>query len=169
MVPLMVQEGYVHAGQDDMDAIASAAEICSSMDLVQTEVMSSQEWGLLPLLVANTVAVTRTVKGNAPFQLFPSVLGKMSKRAKHEGWLEDMGRRIHVVDGLRMDYFPGLKGAVFTPLLKGDIKGTLIAMDKLGLTRDDVLEALMEIGFYVVEIPTRVKSALTREWNKRGE
>jgi len=168
MVPLMVQEGYVHAGQDDMDAISSAAEMCSSMDLVQTQVMSTQEWGLLPLLVANTVAITRTVKGNAPFQLFPSVLGKMSKRAKHTSWLQDMGRRVSVVDGLRMDYFLGLKGAVFAPLLKGDIKGTLSVMDKLGLTRDDVLEALMEIGFYGVDIPTKIKSALTREWNKCG-
>jgi hypothetical protein len=79
-----------------------------------------------------------------------------------------MGRRVSVVDGLRMDYFLGLKGAVFTPLLKGDIKGTLSVMDKLGLTRDDVLEALMEIGFYGVDIPTKVKSALTREWNKCG-
>jgi hypothetical protein len=49
---------------------------------------------------------------------------------------------------------------------KPDIKGAIQRMDAVHLTRDHLMENITENLFYPTEIPTKVKTAFTREYNK---
>jgi len=171
MVPLMVQEAYVSAGQNDMETIAVAAETLSFQDGIQRVVGRQQEWSLLPHIVASSVSVAKRVPGNAPFQLFPQVLGKMSKQRKQLRWMEDLTRRVGGgcrVSEMRLGQADVLRTVLVSRLQGGapDIKGVIQTMDEMRMTREDVMEVLNVVLFGGVAIPTKVKTAFTREWKK---
>jgi replication factor C subunit 1 len=171
LIPLMIQEAYVHAGRSDMEAIAEAAEAVCRGDGVTRRVYQTQDWGLIPHAVAASIEVVRRVPGNAPFQIFPQVLGKTSKQRKQVRWMEDMGRRVsRGMRGstFRMDMAETLRKKMVRELIAegSPFRHTIQAMDEMGLTRDDLLEALEETGFESISLPTTLRSAFTREWNK---
>jgi hypothetical protein len=73
------------------------------------------------------------------------------------------------VENLRLDYVGPLQHIILDPLKDADkqqIKKTMTQMKEIGLTRDDVMETFMEVSFDKIEIPTKIKTAFTREWNK---
>jgi replication factor C subunit 1 len=173
LIPLMVQEAYVHAGRSDMEAIAEAAEAVGRGDILTRRVYQTQDWGLIPHAVASSIEVVRRVPGTAPFQLFPQVLGKTSKQRKQVRWMEDMGRRVGLKGStFRMDVSETLRTRMVTDLVAegAPFRHTISVMDTMGLTRDDVFEALEEVSLVPVAqrmaIPTALRSAFTREWNK---
>lgn len=170
MIPLMVSEAYVTAGRDSLDDVVRAAELISDSDIMDRRIHQRQDWGLLPHYVAATVSVTKIVKGYAPFQIFPQWLGKNSKRLKHKRWMMDLGQKLHSSSsgGLRLDYIDSLQRIIGGVLAadKPDIKGAISALDELGLTRDDFMEAIGDVVLDGIEIPTKVKTAFTREYNK---
>ena len=167
MVPLMVQEAYISAAHT-VEELELASERISYGDTMHSTLWKTQDWSLLPLLVQNTVSVSRLVSGPAPFQIFPQLLGKMSKKAKHVRFIEDMAKRQRCSSSvMRLDYVDTLQLIVAKPLLeKSDIKGTITLMKGIGMTRDDLLETIPAVVSQPLEIPTKVKTALTREWNK---
>jgi hypothetical protein len=79
---------------------------------------------------------------------------------------EKTGRRRG--DEMRLDYVTPLQTMIFGPLggEKADIKGVMARMDDMGWTRDDVMENLQEVCLEAMEVPTKVKTAFTREYNK---
>jgi replication factor C subunit 1 len=175
LVPLMVQEAYVHAGRSDMEAIAEAADAVCRGDEVTRRVYQTQDWGLVPHAVAATIAAVRRVPGGAPFQIFPQVLGKTSKQRKQVRWMEDMGRRVG--RGLRGSTFRmEMAGVLRQRVVEGMVgegapfRKTMAVMDEMGVTRDDVFEALEEVSLVPaakrVVVPTALRAAFTREWNK---
>jgi len=169
MVPLMVQEAYVAASKDSLDNIVAAAEFISDGDLFQRRLQKTQDWSLLPQIVQTTVAAARTVSGPAPFQIFPQLLGKNSKRMKHMRLMEDMSRsQTCSKKALRLDSAEWYQQILLKPLLveKPNIKGTIQRMMAMKLTRDDVLDTLDNVLFTPIEVPTKVKTAFTREYNK---
>lgn len=171
MIPLMVSEAYVAAGKDSLDDIVRAAELVSTGDIMDRRIHQRQDWGLLPHYVANVVSTTKVVKGYAPFQIFPQWLGKNSKRLKHRRWMSDLSRKLRSgsgVGGMRLDYADALQQIVCGGLVtdKPDIKGAIQILDELGLTRDDFMEAIGDVVLGGIEIPTKVKTAFTREYNK---
>jgi len=171
LIPLMVQEAYVSAGQSDMETIAVAAEGLSFQDGIQRVVGRCQEWSLLPHVVAGSVSVAKRVPGNAPFQLFPQLLGKMSKQRKQQRWMEDLTRRVGGgcrVSEMRLGQADVLRTVLVSRLQGGapDIKGVIQTMDEMRMTREDVMEVLDAVLFGGVVIPTKVKTAFTREWKK---
>ena len=134
-----------------------------------TLLWKTQDWSLLPLQVATTVAVAKTVSGPAPFQIFPQYLGKNSKRLKHQRWMDAMAKKMRCnTEVMRMDYAGPLRASLIAPLQqeKPDIKQLIQRLDSLQLTRDDLMETLCEVSLTPVEIQTKVKTAFTREWNK---
>lgn len=169
MIPLMVQEAYVAASKNSLEDAVRAAEFISCGDLIDKRIHTKHDWGLLPHLVQSTVAAARTVSGPAPFQIFPSWLGKNSKRMKHVRYMDDVAGKLFCSNAdLRLDYAEPL-GTILTAPLRGDkpdIKGVIGVMDSLRLTRDDLMENLAEVMFDKVEIPTKTKTAFTREYNK---
>ncbi len=173
MVPLLVQEAYLGAtekcrGRDGLAAAAAAADRMSDWDLLDSRIGRSQAWGLLPAAMMSVVGAAKAANGPPPWQFFPSWLGKNSKRLKHRRLLQDMRSRMGATDPNLMDTRNLLRTTLFDshkPV--GDIVAEL---DGLGLTRDDMLETLVETCMKgddaEVNMETKKKSALTREWKK---
>lgn len=168
MIPLMVQEGYLAASQSIEEA-RKASEWLSFGDTIEKRIHCSQEWDLIPDFVQCSIATTKTVSGKAPFQLFPQWLGKNSKGLKHSRYMKELADKMRCnVNTLRLDYVDSLQTILLTTLTneKPDIKGLITQLDEMGWTRDDVMENLQEVCLDPLEIPTKVKTAFTREYNK---
>ncbi len=169
MVPLMVQEGYLAASGDNLEAAMRSAESLSFGDTVERRVHTTQDWGLIPHFVQSSVAVAKTVPGFAPFQLFPQWLGKNSKTQKHLRYMKELGEKMRCLPHeMRLDYADHLQTILLKPLSdeKPDLKKVIGAMDEYDLSRDNVMEQLYEVCLNPVDIPTKVKTAFTREYNK---
>jgi len=170
MIPLMVQEAYVSAARDDVEELEKASDLVSHGDLIQTATWKTQDWSLLPLSVANTVSVVHAVSGPAPFNIFPQILGKMSKKSKHARYIENLARKERVsASTMRLTYADPLQTIMVTPLLaeKPNIGIAVDELMKRGWDRDDLLEHLPAVLSTPMEIPTKVKGAITREFTKR--
>jgi replication factor C subunit 1 len=177
LIPLMVAEGYAATTDRSRDRCsealklercARAAEAIGEWDILERRIRSSQQWTTLPYAVSAIVRAATVCNGTPPFQLFPSWLGKHSKRLKHRRWFSDMGRRI----GHRSDVFDTcdlLRQRVFRTGASGiDIVNSLC---ELGLTRDDMMETLTDTVYKGdegrIQLDTKTKGAVTREWKKR--
>jgi replication factor C subunit 1 len=171
LIPLMIQEAYVYAGQDDMKAIEEAADELSHGDIMTRKVYQTQNWGLIPHAISQPLCAVKKVPGKAPFQIFPQLLGKMSKQRKHARLMEDMARRItggRSASVMRLDYAEPLRRVIAKEFLheKPSMEKIIQHMESFGVTRDDLFESLEETGCEPIVIPTKVKTAFTREWNK---
>jgi len=173
MISLMVAEGYVGAtgrGVDAMDRCAEAALSLGQHDLLDKRIHQSQAWGLLPASVLSVVGTAVHAGGSAPSQLFPSWLGKQSKRSKHlrlhrslrdHGRFGDTAATLDARSLCRMRLFrSGRSGP--------EVVDELMS---LGLTRDDMMETLVDTVFpgdeSTVQLDSKTKGAITREWKKR--
>ena len=173
MVPLMVQEAYLAASRT-LDEAVDAAEQVSFGDLISCRQWKTQDWSLLPHVVHSTVATSRKISGPCPFQIFPKLLGKNATRGKHRRFLEDIARsRGRSASSMRLEETEAIQTILLKPLslLKGEksdipaIQTIISRMDTIRLNRDQLLEGL-DIVFRSIEIPTKVKSMFTREYNK---
>jgi replication factor C subunit 1 len=169
MVPLMVYEAYAAAAVD-IDELEAAAERLSFGDVMtKQQQQNMNDWTLLPHIVSNTTAVSKMVSGPTPHQIFPQLLGKESKRTKHKGWCKDLAYRMDIpVKKMRLDYM----GSIHTILLswlfyskKDGAKEAVQNMTELGLLRED-LDTFHDLSMEKMEIPTKNKSAITREFTK---
>jgi replication factor C subunit 1 len=163
MIPLMVQEAYA-AASTDIDELAAAAERLSFGDVISKQVMT--DWTLLPHVVSNTTAVTKMVTGYTPSQIFPSFLGKESKRSKHRGWCQDLAKRMDIpTKKMRLDYMGTIHTILMNWIMYKDKKDAVKEMTEMGIIRED-LDTLHDLSMEKVEIPSKTKSALTREFTK---
>lgn len=174
MVPLMVQEAYLAASKSLDEAVAASEQI-SFGDMMSTRQWKTQDWSLLPHVIHSTVATSRNVTGPCPFQIFPQLLGKNSKKMKHRRWMEDVARvRGHSASSMRLDEAEPLRTILLRPLssLKGEkgdlpiIHNIIQRMDAMDLSRDHLLENVSETVFGSIDIPTKVKTIFTKEYNK---
>ena len=182
MIPLMIAEGYVAAAgkprgsgprPDDtvlVQRCASAGSYLGDYDILDRRIRGSQTWSLMPYAVSSVVSAAVSVEGIAPFQIFPSWLGKQSKRLKHRRWLRDMRSR-GVLGGSgegMLDTLDCLRSMLF---LKGksapEIVGRLV---DIGATRDDMLDTIADMTYKEdsgrVALDTKTKGGITREWKK---
>ena len=169
MVPLMVQEAYA-AATIDLDELEAAAERLSFGDVMtRQQQMNMNDWTLLPHIVSNATAVTKMVSGPAPNQIFPQFLGKESKRTKHKGWCKELAYRMDIpVKKMRLDYMGSIHTLVMSWLFytkKEGAKEAVHNMTELGLLREDI-DTIHDLSMEKVEIPTKNKSAITREFTK---
>ena len=174
MVPLMVQEAYLAASKSLDEAVAASEQI-SFGDMMSTRQWKTQDWSLLPHVVHSTVATSRKVSGPCPFQIFPQLLGKNSKKMKHRRWMEDVARtRGRSASSMRLDEAEPLRSILLRPLssLKGEkgdlpvIQQLIGRLDTIRLSRDQLLENVCETVFGDIDVPTKVKTMFTREYNK---
>ncbi len=173
LVPLMVAEAYVAAAQrgggtavTQLERCVRAADACCDADIYDRVVTSRGAWGLAPAVTNAVVRAARTAGGSAPFQIFPQWLGRASKRAKHRRWLADLGARSGVDRSALPDASCAWRRALFEMKDPAQICDALCAAR---LTRDDMMETLVETAFYEEEakMDTKLKGAVTRAWNKR--
>jgi replication factor C subunit 1 len=167
MIPLMVQEAYIASSKHSLDDVVTASEFISTADLMDKYIHQKQDWNLLPHYVQNVAAAAKSVSGPTPFQIFPQWLGKNSKRLKHRRYMDDLSSKVNCSnDNFRLDYADAIYQILLAPLMDtANIKNTIKTMDSLRLTRDDLLN-LQEILIDPIEIPTKTKTAFTREYNK---
>jgi replication factor C subunit 1 len=167
MVPLMVQEAYA-AASSSIEELEAAADRLSLGDMMTKQLYRDMnDWTLLPHIVSNAAAVTKMVTGPAPNQIFPQFLGKESKRTKHRTWSKDMAYRMDIpVKKMRLDYMGAIHTLVLNWLLKKDgAKEAAKNMTELGLIRED-LDTIQDLSMEKMEIPTKNKTAVTREFTK---
>ena len=173
MIPLMVGEGYIQAAEKSKQGAATSLDRCwkaadslTAWDLLDHRIRRNQAWGLLPAAAAATVQAAEAAAGPAPFQIFPSWLGKYSKRLKHRRYLRDIRNCMGGEDNL-LDTRDMLRCRLYDPVLSP--QQVVTELKELGLTRDMMLESLAETAFSGMEpvMDTKKKAALTREWNKQ--
>jgi replication factor C subunit 1 len=177
MVPLMVGEAYAAAAGrgrgsdvDKLAACASAAEDLSVWERLDARIHRSQAWGLLPSAAACVVKAALDTHGPAPFELFPKLLGKMSKRGKIRRAQADLRRRSGFgSEGDFLDQRELMRAYLFRVSNPTAICDTL---DSFGMTRDDMFETLSETVFTgdekTVAIDSKLKAAISREMGKRA-
>ena len=171
MIPLMVAEGYIGAtmkSRNGLENATVAAGYIGLYDIMDRSLRKTMNWSLLPGTLMNIVSAAEVADGSAPFQIFPSWLGKNSKRLKHRRMVRRLRGRLCTADD-EVDTRDLLRTRLFqnTRTVK-DIVADLV---DYGLTRDDMLETLVETVFTgdenAVKLDTKMKSAITREWKKR--
>jgi replication factor C subunit 1 len=169
MVPLMVQECYLTASRSLEEAVA-ASEMISDGNIMQRRLLTSQEWALLPSIVATTIGASRTVSGSAPFNIFPKSLGKGSSRRAQEARLQEIGRTRKISGAsFRLEEADSMYSILARPLLVEPplIADTVARLDAIGLTRDDLMESIEGV-VTPLGISTKTRSAFTRLYNKKN-
>jgi replication factor C subunit 1 len=170
MIPLMVQEAYIASSKHSLDDIVKASEFISTADLMDKYIHQKQDWNLLPHYVQNVASAAKSVSGPTPFQIFPQWLGKNSKRLKHRRYMDDLSSKVNCSNAdFRLDYADAVYQILLAPLIDNaasNIKNAIKTMDTLRLTRDDLVDKLQEVLINPIEIPTKTKTAFTREYNK---
>lgn len=179
MVPLMIGEAYAAAAgrgrgseTERLEACAAAADRMSSWELLDARIHRNQAWGLLPAAAVAVVSAAAAARGPAPSQIFPSLLGKMSKRGKLRRTQGDLRRRAGLGSEEALADARGLlRARLFVS--SGDAGRICDTLEGMGLTRDDMFETLTETVFTgdekTVALDTKLKTAITREMNKRSE
>jgi replication factor C subunit 1 len=172
LVPLMVAEGYVAAAgkriAGGIERCAAAGSYLGMYDVMDRALRRTMNWVLLPSVLLNIVGAAAAADGPAPFQIFPSWLGKNSKRLKHRRMLTTMRRNgrfgsdMNLVESRSL-----LRARLFRHKDATDVVNDLVS---LGLTRDDMLDTLVDTTFSdeVVTLDSKLKAGITREWKKRG-
>jgi hypothetical protein len=178
MVPLMIGEAYPAAAAkgrgsdlDRLAAAANAAEAMSNWDLIDARVMRSQAWGLLPAATCAVVGAASAARGPAPFQIFPALLGKMSKRGKLRRAQADLRRRANIgTEEALADMRGLLRARLF--VAGGEAGAICDTLEGMGLTRDDMFETLSETVFTgdekTVALDSKLKAAISREMGRRS-
>jgi replication factor C subunit 1 len=176
LVPLMVGEGYIAAAAaargvpvaTQLERIANASDHLVAWDVLDRRIHRTQAWGLLPAATLEIVSAAAAAGGQTPPQFFPSWLGKNSKRLKHRRLLADMRSRLGTTGALGADELELLRMHLFKGA--GDAKGVVGRLRDFGLSREDMMETLVETTFKgfedAVSLDTKLKAAITREWNK---
>lgn len=181
MIPLMIAEGYIatcdrpRAGVPNQDELSRLRRCCVAgsymgiYDILDRRIHSTQVWASLPYAVTAVASVAAVCEGTAPFNIFPSWLGKQSKRMKHRRWIQDMRSRLRCGSGEDiLDRMDTLRCRLF----KKDRPAETIVSDLISykLTRNDMLDTLVDLTYKGdearVALDTKVKSAVTREWKK---
>ena len=156
MVPLMVQESYINASRT-LEEASIASDFISDGDVIDTRGRETNDWNVLPYYAQSTVAASKSVSGST-YVRFSSWLGKNSKKLKHQRFMKDFSR----FSNFRLDYADPLYH-ILSPLT--DIKSIIKRMDEMNITRDDI-ENIGSVLLEKIEIPTKTKTAFTREYNK---
>jgi replication factor C subunit 1 len=181
MIPLMIAEGYIatcdrpRAGVQKQDEVSRLGRCCVAgsylglYDILDRRIHTTQIWAALPYAVSVVASVALVCEGVAPFNIFPSWLGKQSKRLKHRRWINDIRSRLRCGSGEDiLDRMDTLRCRLFK---KDRSAGTIVSdLVLYKLNRDDMLETLVDLTYKGdearVAMDTKVKSAVTREWNK---
>jgi replication factor C subunit 1 len=167
MVPCMVEEGCTGAAKSLKQALAAAEHITHG-DVLNERMQHTQDWSLLPYRVAFVIGAAHAVKGEVPYNIFPSWLGKYSTRRKNGRLLQSVALQTHyTADATRLDLLPCVDrlvlGSEKGPL---DTKRAVSMLDTIGIDRDTYMEGVRELIFEPAEIASKDKAALTRAYNK---
>ncbi|KAI8915005.1 replication factor RFC1 C terminal domain-containing protein [Powellomyces hirtus] len=166
---------------ETLACMANAADSISLGDLVDRIQRGTQNWSLMPVhAVLSTVRPCFFTHGGLGGMVgFPSWLGKNSTQTKNGRQLKEVQShmRLHISGSkseVRLNYLPALASALTVPLAtEGEdaIEDVIQFMDDYYLNKED-RDAVLELGIdkkmakMAKDIPTSVKTAFTRIYNK---
>ena len=192
--PLMVQENYIkctpsYAARNVMlkqksylDFLSMAAESISYSDVVDGHIHgTNQDWSLSPFFgFTSCVLPGFFAAGGIGGRIdFPSWLGQNSKAGKYHRILKEISLHSSLkiptsARELRLSYMPTIYQVISTPLVSEGTEGihsVIDFLDSYDFLKED-FDAIFEFSFdgpkLWKSIPTKVKSALTRTYNKES-
>ncbi len=185
IAPLFVQENYLKVKPkcgDVLDRVAKTADALSLGDNVDRRIRSNQAWSLLPTMaVFSSVMPGEYMEGHFTSPInFPAWLGKNSNTNKRKRLAQEIHDHTRIATSgsrtsIRLDYAQFLVTAIVKPLIDEGLDGVpkaLEVMKSYHLLRED-LDSLMELTAWGAtkspweKVDSRVKAALTREYNKK--
>jgi len=191
LVPLFVQENYLNVEPakaknkiDHLETISRTADLLSWGDTIDRQIRTDQNWSLLTQkAMFSTVMPCELMRGRMHGQItFPSWFGRFSKQNKFRRLTQQLCLHTACTTSASgatwaMDYAPALRQRTTAPLLRptavtdGSVQNVVKALDAYALTLED-RDAILEITKWpdcsdpVAEIPSKLKAALTRSYNK---
>jgi hypothetical protein len=166
MVPAMIEEAYVGASRS-LETAVRAADYITHGTIIDRRIHRVQDWSLLPYYSASAIAAARTVEGPAPYNLFPSWLGKHSSTLKKRRDLQELGRTlVKPTRQLRLDIIDLVDKMIASTT---DGKSAVELLNTLGISRDMYFDIIREITLEPAAISTKTKTAITRFYNKQAK
>ncbi|KAJ2080222.1 DNA replication factor C complex subunit Rfc1 [Coemansia sp. RSA 988] len=186
IVPLFVQENYIdtrpNGAANDLEALehlSRAADMIAEGDVVEGKLRGSQQWGLMPLhATLSCVAPAFHARGrrNTMYR-FPLWLGRNSKGTRMARQLREVQSHMRLRMALdktevRQSYIPAMVPEMTKPLIDqgaDGIEDVVSIMDHYYLNKehwDAMVELHMDGERILKQIPSAVKTAFTRQYNK---
>ncbi|KAJ2808843.1 DNA replication factor C complex subunit Rfc1 [Coemansia guatemalensis] len=186
IVPLFVQENYIdmwpNGATNDLGALeqlSRAADMIAEGDVVEGKLRGSQQWGLMPLhatLACVAPAFHARGRRNTMYR-FPLWLGRNSKGTRLARQLREVQSHMRLRMALdktevRQSYIPAMIPEMTKPLIDqgaSGIEDVVSMMDHYYLTKehwDAMVELHMDGEQILKQIPSAVKTAFTRQYNK---
>jgi len=142
----------------------------------------NQDWSLLPNLgFASSLAPALLISGSSFYPRFPEILGKHSSMRKSKRLIRELKTVMgYNAQASRMeiqnDYVDLILNVIYKELKEGKdgIEAAIQVMEDLGISNEIFKENLMGLSMdqkltrAFDELETQVKSAFTREYNKRN-
>ncbi|KAJ1726517.1 DNA replication factor C complex subunit Rfc1 [Coemansia biformis] len=186
IMPLFMQENYIDSSPNGatsdlakLEQLSKAADMIAESDVVEGRLRGSQQWGLMPLhAVLSCVGPAFHARGRRNTMIrFPGWLGQNSKGTRLARQLREVQGHMRLrmaVDKteVRLSYVPALVPELTQPLINQGAAGipdVVSTMDHYYLTKEhwDVIAELHMDGERILkQIPTAVKTAFTRTYNK---
>ncbi len=164
----------------------AAADSISHGDILAKKIQTGQNWKLLPdMALASTILPCIRVKGSCGWPRFPGFYGKLSSMKKRVRLIKELREALseHCQPNRRsvlFDYVPALLNLVISTIQSeypDATENTLKLLDSYGLTPEFLKVHLNELNFIrgrgkkdggiFMSVPTKMRSKLTRMFNKR--
>ena len=181
LIPLLIFENYLtqHAtDQNTLDNIAESAESISLGDVLNNKVRGDGEWSLLGAMgQASCIHPVKKSGANVSYVRFPEWFGKFSTERKMKRLLKEiratMAQTISGNDeSCLTDYVPAMYQLIMGPLKQENAEATVETMAAYNLNpmifKEHIISLMLNNEAAEEEfkqIPTKVKSALTRCYN----
>lgn len=194
LVPLMVQENYLHCVPDQPRRLGSAAalvglrsielaaevsdSVCES-DLYSRKIRSEQQWHLLPeMAVSACVRPSVLYRGHMDWRInFPAWLGRNSQRNKYARMAGELLEHIRLHsdtqhDELLLTLLPALRTVLVEPMAQEQQAGIARVIDVMrgySLLRED-WDTILELATFPglakasAAVSASVKAAFTRQY-----
>lgn len=166
----LVAHQHILDRETSLATAVKAADTFTIMDMIDARIYGRQSWELLPYKVVEIAGVVRASHASIGWTQFPAVLARASTARKRRRQLDNIGAclRMSTAD-IRTSWTP-LQIIIGAPLAAGHIDAAVDDAAAAGLTRDDMLDVIMELSLYPNEIPavtTKNKGAFTRLYNRK--
>jgi len=191
---LMVHENYLNSVSKKpvdlalINKCAQSADLMAVGDMIGGRIRDNQEWSLLPDLgLFSAVYPAYVTNGFVGFPSFPAFLGKYSTQSRMRRLATELQTHLRLSSTasrsslMTSPYSDLLYEKLIRPLLSSDavepaeaVKPTVNLLDAYGLRKEHFIEHLTELRVHLgcpdrfKEVDTKVKAAMTREFNTGG-
>ena len=126
-------------------------------------------WDLISSVIMMYVRTGMMQKRNFSFPNFPSIMSKMASLKKKKILVHNISNKIKSsCTNTRLVYIPLISSIMETKMVNGDTDECIKFLKENKLTRDDLFE-VFPLFFNFEKVQTKVKSLITRKFNKENK